>query len=102
MILDERTGKRYNEDGMGRQFRRIRDKEGLPSEMTPTGFRHGGMTEMGDAGIEDTRAVGGHDTLQQTATYKKARERQSRIIGEQRRRHVDAEKRRATDKENNQ
>lgn len=87
-IVLNAKGQRYDEDQAGRIFRKIRDAAGLPKEMTLTGFRHGGASELGDAGVYDIRAVSGHRTLQQTATYNKANESKARSAGEARRRHV--------------
>jgi len=88
MIVSEDTGKRYDETEAIRTFRKIAAAAGLPKEMTFTGFRHGGATELGDAGVQDIRAISGHRTLQQTATYNKATEAKARSAGQKRRAHV--------------
>ena len=89
IVINEATGKRYNEGEAIRTFRRIRNKAGLPKEMTFTGFRHGGATELGDAGVFDLRPISGHRTLGQTGTYNKVTESKSRTAGEARRAHID-------------
>jgi hypothetical protein len=89
IVINETTGKRYNEGEAIRTFRRIRNKAGLPKEMTFTGFRHGGATELGDAGVFDLRPISGHRTLGQTGTYNKVTESKSRTAGEARRAHID-------------
>lgn len=88
IIISENTGKRYGEREAIRIFNRIRDKAGLPSNMTLTGFRHGGATELGDAGVTDIRPISGHKTLGQTLTYNKATEGKARTAGQARRKHV--------------
>ncbi|MHB9879150.1 hypothetical protein ACSMXM_05750 [Pacificimonas sp. ICDLI1SI03] len=84
-----RTHKRIvpprDESKFGKQFRSIRDKAGLPKWVTPTSLRHGGATEVGDAGTDDIRPITHHKTLQQTATYNKAGVRKSRIAARKRR-----------------
>lgn len=92
IVINEATKKRYTEDEAQRAFRRIHKKAKLPKGMTLTGFRHGGATELGEAGVLDMRPISGHRTLQQTATYKKVTERGARIAGTQRRKHIEGEK----------
>lgn len=70
--------------------RRICDKAGLPKQMTFTGFRHGGITEIGDAGETDVRPISGHKTLAQTQTYNKATAEKGRRIALVRRQHIQA------------
>ncbi len=60
----------------------------MPFTFTMTGFRHGGATELGDAGVLDIRPVSGHRTLQQTATYNKATQEKARAAGTARQRHI--------------
>ena len=88
IVISEQSGKRFTEREVGRRLRAIREKAGLPTDFTMTGFRHGGATEMGDAGIYDIRAVSGHRTLQQTATYNKATQEKARAAGTARIRHI--------------
>ncbi|WCT73971.1 hypothetical protein PQ455_01680 [Sphingomonas naphthae] len=81
-------GEAYDVDYMAKLHRRIRKKAGLPSDLRFTGFRHGGITEIGDAGEDDVRAVSGHKTLDITAIYNKASEAKGRRIALKRREHV--------------
>jgi integrase len=57
---------------MASLHRRIRKKAGLSSDLRFTGFRHGGLTEIGDSGEADVRALSGHSTLEVTRIYNKA------------------------------
>lgn len=88
IVRDERTGQPYTLDYMQKLHRRIRIAAGLPDGMTFTGFRHGGLTEAGDAGSEDLRAISGHSTLAMTAIYNRANERKARAIATRRREHI--------------
>jgi hypothetical protein len=87
-IVLNAAGVRFNEAEAIRLFRKIRDEAGLPKAMTLTGFRHGGATELGDAGVTDIRPISGHKTLGQTLTYNKATEGKARSAGQARRKHV--------------
>lgn len=53
IILEERTGKPYKHRRMSTVHRQICDGAKLPKNMTFTGFRHGGATEIGDSGETD-------------------------------------------------
>ncbi|WP_257556492.1 hypothetical protein [Sphingobium sp. CFD-2] len=97
IVINELTGKRYTEREAIWRWQAIREKAGLPKGFTMTGFRHGGATELGDAGVYDIRPVSGHRTLQQTATYNKATQEKARKAGTARQRHV-AERARAEKK----
>ena len=88
IVKDERTGKPYSYDYMQKVFRRIRVAAGLPDGMTFTGFRHGGLTEIGDSGADDVRAISGHRTLNVTAIYNKASQEKARRIAAKRREHI--------------
>jgi hypothetical protein len=88
IVRDERTGRPYTVDYMGKLHRRIRDKAALPAEVRFTSFRHGGTTEIGDAGEADPRAATGHTTLDTTAIYNKANLEKARRIALLRRQHV--------------
>ena len=89
IIVDERTGKAFTPRYMSTVHRKICDKAGLPKAMTFTGFRHGGITEIGDAGETDVRPISGHKTLAQTQTYNKATAEKGRRIALKRREHVE-------------
>ncbi len=56
--------------------------------MTPTGFRHGGATEIGDSGEVDIRSISGHTQLATTAIYNKISEEKARRIAAKRRAHI--------------
>lgn len=88
MVRDERTGQAYTTDYMQKLHRRIRAAAGLPDDMTFTGFRHGGLTELGDAGVDDVRSISGHLTLQVTAIYNKANKSKARRAAAQRRHYL--------------
>ncbi|MES3152552.1 hypothetical protein [Sphingomonas faeni] len=88
IVLEERTGKKYTERRMSTINRKICDEAKLPTNMTFTGFRHGGITEIGDAGEDDVRAVSGHKTLAVTQIYNKASAEKARRIASVRREHI--------------
>jgi hypothetical protein len=85
-------GERYTEANAGDAFERIRSIAGLPEEMTLTGFRHGGATELGDAGVKDIRPVSGHSTRQSADIYNKVNQAKARTAAAQRRRHIEAQR----------
>ncbi|SKB32895.1 tyrosine-type recombinase/integrase [Sphingopyxis flava] len=72
IVVDEKTGLPLTYDAMNKRHREICDRAKLPKKMTFTGFRHGGITELGDAGVDDVRPISGHITLNTTAIYNKA------------------------------
>jgi hypothetical protein len=90
IVVDEETGKRYLEDRSRRVFRNIRDKAKLPAEMSLTGFRHGGATELGDAGVDDIRPVSGHVTREMADVYDKVTIAKARRAGQKRRAMIEA------------
>lgn len=61
---------------------------GLPKKMTFTGFRHGGSTQIGDAGATDIRPISGHKKLDTTAIYNHANQEKARQIAAKRREHI--------------
>ena len=73
---------------MSTVHRKICDKAGLPKELTFTSFRHGGITEIGDAGEADVRPISGQKTLSVTAIYNKAKAEKARRIAALRRQHI--------------
>jgi hypothetical protein len=89
IIVDERSGKPFDPRWLSTVHRRICDKAGLPKAMTFTGFRHGGITEIGDSGEVDVRPISGHKTLAQTRTYNKATAEKGRRIALKRREHIE-------------
>lgn len=88
IVVEERSGKPYKHRRMSTVHREICEKAGLPKDMTFTGFRHGGITELGDMGESDVRAVSGHKTLDTTKIYNKASAEKGRRIALKRREHV--------------
>ena len=62
------------------------DAAELPKEMKFTGFRHGGATEIGDAGEADIRSD--HSQLDTAAIYNKTSQAKARRIGKLRRDHI--------------
>lgn len=90
IVTEERTGKPYKHRRMSSVHRQICDAAGLPKDMTFTGFRHGGATEIGDAGETDIRSISGHTKLDTTAIYNKASQEKARRIALKRREHIKA------------
>ncbi len=88
IIINPRTGKPYTERAVSTIHRKICDAAGLPKSMTFTGFRHGGITEIGNAGEVDVRAISGHKQLSTTIIYNQVNREKARRIAEVRRRHV--------------
>lgn len=90
IVRDERTGEPYTTSYMQTLHRRILKKAGLPTDLRFTSFRHGGLTEIGDSGEDDVRAVSGHSTLEVTKIYNKANVAKARRIATRRREHIKA------------
>lgn len=88
IVLDERTGKAYGIDYMQKLHKRIRIKAGLPQDLRFTSFRHGGITEIGDSGEVDIRAVSGHSEIKTTKIYDKANREKALRIARARREHI--------------
>lgn len=88
IVRDERTGKPYTPSYQVQLHRKIRAAAGLPKEIKFTSFRHGGITEIGDSGTDDVRAVSGHSTLEVTRIYNKANQEKARRIAAKRREHI--------------
>jgi hypothetical protein len=88
IVCDERTGEPYTRDYMRYAHKQIRVKAGLPADLRFTSFRHGGISEIGDAGETDMRAVSGHTTLDITRLYNKANDEKARKIAARRREHI--------------
>lgn len=88
IVRDERTGAAYTKDYMNKLHRRIRKKAELPDDLKFTSFRHGGITELGDSGEVDVRAVSGHKTLNVTGIYNKASQEKALRIAARRREHI--------------
>jgi hypothetical protein len=79
----------YKHRNMASIHRKICRKAGLPDDMTFTGFRHGGLTEIGDSGEADVRPISGHTQLNTTAIYNKASMEKARRIASIRRDHIE-------------
>jgi hypothetical protein len=88
IVREDRNGQPYKHRRMSSVHRAICETAGLPKKMTFTGFRHGGATEIGDAGETDIRAISGHTQLDTTAIYNKASEEKARRIALRRREHI--------------
>lgn len=88
IVRRELDGQPYPIDYMPKMHRKIREKAGLPKDLRFTSFRHGGITELGDAGADDMRAISGHTKLETTAIYNKANAAKARAIAIKRREHV--------------
>jgi hypothetical protein len=88
IVRDERTGEPYTDSYMKTLHRRIRDAAGLPADLRFTSFRHGGLTEIGDSGEADVRAISGHSTLEVTRIYNKANAEKAKRIAAKRREHI--------------
>ena len=88
IVRDERSGKPYTPSYQVQLHRKIRAAAGLPKEIKFTSFRHGGITEIGDSGTDDVRAVSGHSTLEVTRIYNKANQEKARRIAAKRREHI--------------
>jgi hypothetical protein len=88
IVRDERTGERYTKDYVTKLHRRVAKAAGLDAAVKFTSFRHGGITEIGDSGTDDVRAVSGHSTLEVTRIYNKANEEKARRIAVKRREHI--------------
>ena len=69
----------YKEDHFRHLFREIADAAGLDKGLKFMGFRHGGLTELGDAGATDQemQSTGGHKTRQMLTVYSKPTRRQA-------------------------
>jgi len=88
IVVEERSGKPYKHRRMSTVHRQICDAAKLPKEMKFTGFRHGGATEIGDAGEADIRSISGHSQLNTAAIYNKASQEKARRIARLRREHI--------------
>lgn len=88
IVREERTGRPYTPTWMIQLHRKIRTKAGLPKDLKFTSFRHGGITEIGDSGTDDVRAVSGHKTLNITGIYNKASQEKALRIAARRREHI--------------
>ncbi|ARR55363.1 hypothetical protein HY78_18915 [Rhizorhabdus wittichii DC-6] len=88
IVRRELDGQPYPLDYLYKIHARIRKKAGLPADLRFTSFRHGGLTEIGDADVQDSRAVSGHTKVDTTLIYNKANVAKARAIAVKRREHV--------------
>ncbi|MBB4837256.1 hypothetical protein HNP52_000307 [Sphingomonas kyeonggiensis] len=89
IVVNEGTGKPYSLGYVQKLHRQIRIKAGLPADLRFTSFRHGGLTEIGDSGEADMRAVSGHSEIRTTKIYDKASQEKARRIAVTRRAHIE-------------
>jgi integrase len=86
IVVRDDNGRRYTEKTANTAFHKVREAAGLPEGMTPTGFRHGGATELGDAvvaaGVEDPdlRPITGHATREMVDIYNKVTVAKARAL----------------------
>lgn len=89
IVTEERNGLPYKPRRMSDVHRTICNHVGLPKDLTFTSFRHGGATELGDAGEADIRSISGHSGLKTSLIYNKESEEKARGVGLRRRKHID-------------
>lgn len=88
IVVNEGAGKPYSLGYVQKLHRQIRVKAGLPDDLRFTSFRHGRLTEIGDAGEADMRAVSGHSEIKITKIYDKASREKARRIAVTHRAHI--------------
>ncbi|MBK2451765.1 tyrosine-type recombinase/integrase, partial [Escherichia coli] len=88
IVVEERNGKPYKPRRMSSVHRKICEAAGLPKKLTFTSFRHGGATELGDAGETDIRSISGHTQIDTSLIYNKASQQKAREIASRRREYV--------------
>lgn len=74
---------------MSQIHRKICDHAGLPKDLTFTSFRHGGATELGDAGEADIRSISGHSQISTSLIYNKPTQEKARGAALRRRQHIE-------------
>ncbi|WP_265562490.1 tyrosine-type recombinase/integrase [Sphingomicrobium arenosum] len=89
IILEERNGQPYKPRRMSTVHRRICEHAGLPKSLTFTSFRHGGATELGNAGEVDIRSISGHSQVSTTLLYNKTNPEKARRLARSRRAHIE-------------
>lgn len=77
----------YKADWFRQVFRKVREKAKLPSELKFMGLRHGGATELSDAGASEREIISttGHKTAQMLIRYSKKTQTQVRNAARKRR-----------------
>jgi hypothetical protein len=88
IVRREYDGKPYPLDYMPKRHARVLREARLPKLIRFTSFRHGGLTEIGDADVADSRAVSGHSKIDTTLIYNKANVEKARKIAAKRREHI--------------
>lgn len=91
IVVDELTGQRHTEDTLRRRHRAVIKAAGLPAYITPTSFRHGGITEIGDAGAS-VRAISRHRTDSMVRIYDKQNDEKARKAASTRAEYVKGKK----------
>ena len=76
----------YQESWFQHLARKIMNKAGLPDGLSFTSFRHGGMTELGDAELTDQEmmALSAHKQRGMLTVYSKRTEKQRRTAARKR------------------
>lgn len=77
----------YDEHWFRKVYRKVRETAGLPAELKFMGLRHGGLTELGDAGATDQELMShsGHKTRGMLTVYTKASSEQAKSAARKRR-----------------
>lgn len=88
IITEERNGRPYKHRRMSQVHRQICEAGQLPKNLTFTGFRHGGATELGDSGEADIRSISGHTQINTSLLYNKASQEKARGMALRRREHI--------------
>lgn len=88
VVTEERNGLPYKHRRMSQVHRMICDEAKLPKELRFTSFRHGGATELGDAGEADIRSISGHTQINTSLIYNKASQEKARRMALRRREHI--------------
>lgn len=89
IVVEERNGLPYKHRRMSQVHRQICDAANLPKDLRFTSFRHGGATELGDAGEADIRSISGHSQIDTSLIYNKASEQKARRMALRRREHIE-------------
>ncbi|MBB4210786.1 phage integrase family protein [Rhodothalassium salexigens DSM 2132] len=77
----------YKGDYFRHLYRRLADQAGLPRDLYFMGFRHGGLTELGDAQGTDQElmSLGGHKSRQMLTIYTRTTRTQAASAARKRR-----------------
>jgi len=88
IVTEERNGLPYKHRRMSQIHRKICDEAKLSKDLRFTSFRHGGATELGDAGEADIRSISGHTQINTSLIYNKASQEKARQMALRRREHI--------------